>query len=327
MKIVLAPPSRLDPDTARLVAKANCAHGIQLLTEEHYPGGWGPGLVAWIRDNVTSTPTQLSSEAAGLLRVAWQTELAARVSQFTGSVEVLRMGAHMLPVQAYYAVFNGLRALLAVAGNKSERHSQVQRTFSKNEARRMPMPWQATLTGDPEDVPSLRLAPSSFHPGTATTNPVYGSLPANEYLFSALRMARKWQFERARADVLRNAKTKAGKPRKNLNSALRQQALDRLWPTTLLDFLYGLRVRSNYMQADEYASDASDWNFQDFHSGILHLVDSALLAIESHIAVRVGTAAYEAEVRAWSTAVARAGAWAREPVESRCSAIQAYGGW
>jgi hypothetical protein len=135
-------------------------------------------------------------------------------------------------------------------------------------------------------------------------------------------MTRRWKIAQQRDDWLRKNKTKSGSQRKRLPSAERTKIVAGLRPTTLMDFLYELRRRSNYEGVDEYGSDAEDANVERFHRGLLHIADMGLLHYEAVLVRHVGLAAYEAEVLAWSGSAAKVGSWATEAVKRRLVAFK-----
>lgn len=70
-----------------------------------------------MRSGKTLAPRILGKEGRRLLRIAWQSELAARVSDVYDDDMLRRVAAQTLPVEANYAVFNPARAMTASAGN------------------------------------------------------------------------------------------------------------------------------------------------------------------------------------------------------------------
>jgi hypothetical protein len=92
--------------------------------------------------------------------------------------------------------------------------------------------------------------------------------------------------------------------------------------TTLMDFLYELRRRTNYEGVDEYGSDADDRIVERFHRGMLHMTDMGMLLYETMLAQYVGLLAYEAEVNGWAASAAKVGSWATNAVKTRAQAIR-----
>ena len=152
--------SELTEEMARFMSRANCLDAIRSYTlDEH---GDPPHesiaseIVAILR---TGERRSLSPTAAGLLRIAWQTELAARFGSAFEDPALIRISAQTLPVNSYYAVFNCRRALGLVLGSPLDQHRSMADEFA-GRAQGLPVPWSITLAGDPEDIRLLQAQPS-----------------------------------------------------------------------------------------------------------------------------------------------------------------------
>lgn len=326
LKFIVEPDEELTSDVARFVAKANCAVKVRELAEASGP--FEPAAIA----QLTALPRRsnvFGPQARARLRSAWQHELAARVHAFVGDPSVMRIGSHALPATAYYSLFNGFRAWTEAQGIAADQHTQLQRTFSTQLSPSLPLPWGARLSGDPVSPAMCSFEPTGVLPSSLpTVNPVaHTKHSPQEMLLATLRMARRWSLSNQRAKWLENNKTKKGHPRKQLPADERAKLVTKLWPTTLLDFVYGLRVRSNYREIDEYVSGAKDWNYTDFHRGMTFIVHSGLLMAEIHLAALVGFEELEREAESWAASVATGGDWASRPVRERVEAIARYGDW
>jgi hypothetical protein len=318
LKLNMPPP--LDDATAKFISISNALGGIR---EYDHRGLVNPRL----HDDVTSSlPSnarrqlrQLDRNSARRLRIAWQTELSARVNDQFDDDLLRRVAAQSLPVQSYYAIFNAARAATAVRGSACDTHAAVHRDYQSQRVRVGYRSWGVTLDGDPDNVASCVLSPAIATP--VAFNLMERSRKPEEYLFAALRMTRKWKVEHARHEWLRKNKTAAGTARKNLPAGKRGDLVAALRPTTILDFMYELRVRTNYEGIEEYGSDADDITVYQFHRGLLHLADIGLLHYEMDVARYVGLVAYGALVDDWVRTTSRAGAWAREAVQRRRTSI------
>ena len=71
---------------------------------------------------------------------------------------------------------------------------------------------------------------------------------ARRVLRLALKTTRDRRFDEVRKALLRSkqVKTKAGKPARNLSTVRQNAEYEGMSPTTTFDFLYRLRIRSNY---------------------------------------------------------------------------------
>lgn len=332
MPIALVLPSEpLSGDAARFLVIGRCADGIRRFAAERYGDQRRlfAGMAAALA--VATLPRSrrpLTASAARLLRVAWQHELAARLGDAFDDATMRRAMAHNLPVNAYYALFSALRALDQVRGAPDRPHTGTHREFARNGLAVLPLPWSASLTGDPERPDRCQLHPPGwFTP--CTVSPIRADQPPAAYLFSALKMTRKWKLEQARQDWLRDPRRNRrpnGQPYRILPQAARQQLVAAQWPTTLLDFVYELRRRADYEHVDEYLAATSDAEIERFHDGMLFLADSGMLLIEAQLAAYTGTDALHATAADWALSTAGTlGAWAAAPVRSRIEVIAAHG--
>ena len=312
----------LSESKAKFVVMSNVLGGIR----DYDCGGWREpdahedvAMAVLQHGRKLNYPRHLDRSVGRLLRIAWQTELAARVSNAYDDDLLRRVSAQTLPVQAYYAVFNAARAMTTVAGTVCGTHQAVHRDFQTQRARHAYRSWGVTMVGDPDSLSHCVLDPPITVP--YSFNPMELSHDPEQYVCAALRMTRRWKFALQRDDWLRKNKTKDGTQRSRLPAAERKRLLTSLRPTTLMDFLYELRRRANYEGVDEYGSDAESANVERFHRGLLHIADMGLLHYEAMLVQYVGIEAYENEVLAWSPSAARVGSWATEAVERRLDAI------
>jgi hypothetical protein len=323
IQVVIESTPVLTEATAKFVVMSNVLGGIR----DYDRGGWfapdahEKAATAVIRQGkAPGAPRVLGKDVRRLLRIAWQTELAARVSDAYDDDMLRRVAAQTLPVQTYYAVFNAARAMTTSAGTTCGTHQAVHRDFESQRAKRSYRSWGVTLSGDPESLPGCALMPTITVP--EAFNPMELSHKPQDYVWAALRMTRRWKIISARDNWLRTNKTSDGKPRKRLPSAERAKLVTNLRATTLMDFLYELRRRTNYEGVDEYGSDAEDTTVDRFHRGLLHVADMGLLHYETMLVQYVGLRAYEDEARAWGVSATKVGPWATEAVERRLQAIQ-----
>jgi hypothetical protein len=210
--------------------------------------------------------------------------------------------------------------MTTAAGTTCGTHQAVHRDFQSQRARYAYRSWAVTLSGDPESLGACQFEPSVTVP--YSFNLMELSHEPAQYICAALRMARRWKIALQRDDWPRKNKTKSGGQRRRLPGAERASLVSSLRPTTLMDFLYELRRRSNYEGVDEYGSDAEDANVERFHRGLLHITDTGLLHYEIMLVQCVGLHEYEDEVLAWSRSVAKIGSWTTEAVERRLDAIK-----
>lgn len=311
-------------ETARFVAVANVLHGMRSFARTHCPGEGDAVAIAeasYIASKPLKCDRSFSGDAKKLLRIAWQTELAARVGEVLDDVMLRRVTAQSLPVQAYYAVFSAARALTLTADSPADQHVAVHKDFESQRARRAAGPWALTLCGDPSKVDTCVLSPSPCAL-TGFNLMEHGHEPI-DYAAAGLRMTRRWKFEAAHINWLKSHhnRKRDGTSYMALPAFGKAQILEKLPRTTTMDFLYELRCRTNYRTTDEYGSDASDDDVQRFYEGLLYLTRSGLLLYETQIAQYVGVSVLTGAVEQWSSSVSRIGSWATDAVQQRLQAI------
>lgn len=320
------PPPALNESEAKFIAMGRVVDGVR---DYDWTRSLGEHVHATGAVQIASRPFKqrrtMPTTARRLLRVAWQTELAARLGDQLDDPGLRLATLQTLPVQAYYAVFSAGRAFTHTAGAPRDSHAALHETFASEHVRRAAGAWSVQLTGDPDRVASCSLLPPVVEP--TAFNPMENRSDPADYLWAALRMARKWRLARARDRWLANRanRTRKGQPYKQLPGHARLSLAASERPTTLMDFLYELRCGTNYRSIDEYAVDIDDAYVQRFHSGLMHLMDQGLLCYEGQIALYTGTASLHREFQDWAQRVRAVGPWASESGEARLTALRAAG--
>jgi hypothetical protein len=169
---IVEPAALLSESKAKFVVISNVLGGIR----DYDCGGWlepdpheDVVMALMQRFRKLSPPRYLTDDVGRLLRIAWQTELAARVSDAYDDDMLRRVAAQTLPFQAYYAVFNAARAMTTVAGTTCGTHQAVHRDFQSQRARYAYRSWGVTLAGDPDSLTDCIFEPQitvpySFNP-------------------------------------------------------------------------------------------------------------------------------------------------------------------
>jgi hypothetical protein len=324
--ITLALPEPLTGEKAKFISMSRVVNGVR---EYDWSAAKGEDVREVFARQLATKPFKqrrpIPATASQLLRVAWQTELTARLGEQLDEPGLRLATLQTLPVQAYYAIFNAGRALSHTAVAPKDSHAAIHDTFAKETYRRAPCSWGVQLTGDPADPSACILMPSICIP--TAFNPMEARSDQAEYVWAALRMARRWRLEAARKRWLqdRQNRTRNGKPFKNLPSAARTILVASERATTLMDFLYELRCSTNYRSVDEYTVDIEDDYVRLFHGGLMHLLDLGLLCLEGQIALYAGSGSLTAEFASWATRVRAVGPWATESGQARMDALSAAG--
>lgn len=236
------------------------------------------------------------------LRNAWSTEIVLGLPRQLGG-GLVRYANHWAPVQAYYALYLALHAFHAAAGRDPVTDHAAMLAAAAEDLRTgrlsAPTPWAMTCTCRTDKGRDG----FSGLPADATLESLSAALsvPLRERRWSfyglALRTTRGFFLDdekRVRAWKRRNL-TKAKKPRRNVTTAGRAELDARLHPTTLFDFLYRLRLRSNYRDADTIVVGSGS-EAESFNDCLLAITDATLLMLECHIRQHLGRVAYRALV-------------------------------
>ncbi len=200
------------------------------------------------------------TQARVSLNHAWGTELILNVtSRYAQEDELVGLSNTWIAVQVYYTLYHGTQALLAMHGYKRpEAHSKTQRMFSDlwvtkpNEL----APW--SLGVGPEGVlngPVGRELDLGIHSWTGCNQENCWDLAAkalrttrDDAVEDSLRKFREAKHKERRK--LYQEKGQVGLvPRPHLSQAEKQKTVDNIRPYSMLDFLYRLRLKSNYEEA------------------------------------------------------------------------------
>lgn len=319
---MMAGPPELTTEVARFLARANCLAEIENYTYELHGSPPHESIAAQTAALAPTTRRRtLDGQTQRLLRVAWQTELTVRLTSVFEEPALQRVTTHTLPVNAYYALFNAHRALSRARGSPVDSHRGVQDGFAKHGAAKVPMPWSATLAGDPEDIDSCALSPEFMD--CLSVDPLRRSYEPAAYVLAALRMTRRWKYEQTRLAWLyaKENRKADGQVRKRLPAGESTRIAKQMRPTSLLDFFYELRRQTHYETTDEYGTEVTDDDVERFHRGVDRLLDHGMLIIETQLARAVGVSELRSHAATWERSTRRIGSWASESLHRRLAAV------
>jgi hypothetical protein len=248
-----------------------------LLAQRHLP--------AYQRIQRREVPNE--RELRRLLGIAWASELQLRLASIGGEA-FLRYSNAWTPVQAYYAVYMSIHAWLATLGmGKIDDHTATLRTAVRHlvDAKLLPHPWDVTCTGAPD------LDERVIHgvPAGANVDQHIELLATPSLVDAYPRLAK--MLETTRGNRLeRNAREwKARNGRKAMRKPEKRSLAEGLHATTLFDYLWRLRIRSNYGDVSAFLmSGVEDRSHVSFHAGLVSLAGSTCLLLQSLLVARVG---------------------------------------
>jgi hypothetical protein len=184
--------------------------------------------------------------------MAWNTEYLISVD--VGDPDLVRINNQWLPIQAYYAVYSACEAMTyAVDGAVAQGHQKALRKASAFFVNRALTPWDKAYTGalgkkrnghTPVNFPAGLQAPHNLQ--RLNVDP-------------AAMLATCLQAEHAhRVDDTWVSKKETGRWKYDFNPGY----------TTLLHFLYRLRIKSNYEEVDLFLSQAPEHEIIGFANTI-----------------------------------------------------------
>ena len=278
------------------------------------------------------------AEIGAALRQAWTTELLMATTRQVMPPEGRGASNNWTVVQAYYAIFHATRALAIASGRPARMsHSACQRFFHDWWATRSfkPSPWSLSF-----DVNGL--ANSSSQPTGITSN--LATCTAHN-CFDFVRLALKTTWDQELAEALRNArvaKLRAAQKAYDERAAVQmakgvkvtghRPSAVKLTPTergareqsvrghTMIDYLYRLRLRSNYVDAAMWMDGPLTVSESvAVHDNLAFITASTLLACEISLRAILGPLAFDSIVSAfaatgWAAAPAGQGILARRAV-------------
>jgi hypothetical protein len=222
---------------------------------------------------------------AGLLNIAWQTELALNLPRLIREEHLASVTIHWGTIQLYYAVHCAACAWLeAMEGPTApDSHRAALRALSHHAsvAGMFPLPWGLACRSCAPVVSFCGEIPN-YQPSPVNVLATPGPGNALDYLCLALKKTREWQLGQ-RVDRWK-------RDNKRLRISPMERSLqDGFSPTTVFDFFWKLRLRINYQDAEfftvahQYPTDAVR-----YHRGLCQIAAASLLVFEKLVAAAYG---------------------------------------
>lgn len=227
------------------------------------------------------------------LRSAWSTELAMAAFPSVCPGEAIRYANVWVPVQGYYAVFSALLAWLRASGSTASSHRRVLDSIGEEMNTRVWLcpPWSVVCSGCPQ------LKRHTFARLDTEANLTLSNLSPPRDRASAWGLVAKC-LQTTREDTVYQAfdawkrdrkNYRGGKPRKALRVAEKTNIADKVAPTSVFDFFYRMRIRTNYKDTDAFALGPwTEVQAREFYRDVLDLTGSTLRFVEILVSGRVG---------------------------------------
>lgn len=191
--------------------------------------------------------------------------------------EFAMASALWLPVQAYYAVHGFGLALLAATGSAASlprTHSAFMKAAADRIVNRLlPQPFSALFRGGyyewkflPGDLTGIPDRLVDIRPGLNLERP--DETTRDVHIAQCLDTTRRRLIERKLDDARRKRARKSGKRTGRLSGQQQGRIAESVSSTTVFDYLYRVRIKSNYEDATMYQEDS------DHADALIELVES-----------------------------------------------------
>ncbi len=267
-------------------------------------------------------PNTNHDQVRRILENGWGTELLIILGEsIIKDDDLVRVSNNWSAVQCYYTAYHATQALVVATGQaRAESHPKTQKQFASLWANRSYniAPWTlgATSSGY-RNIPTSINLDANIHSWTACTNITSWSLACK-----ALKTTRQDAFPEAlrkKRDSKRAANRKAWqeeemaririgrKPGRGptfkvpqLTDIEKQDAQNGVRPATLIDYLYRVRIKTNYEDSAMFTDGPEDGAVSnEIRNHLCVLSATTLLLHEMHIAPLVGKQRFIEWVRHW----------------------------
>lgn len=244
------------------------------------------------------------------LAMAWSTELLMQVQvDQLGNSEPIRYANSWLPVQCYYAVYNGVAAFNHLTQPQTrDTHDWNLKQINEFLERSSWLPdvFRYASIGNPDkNRADYRCAESNLDRTGSALRLIGSHERAVALALKSLKTTRIEALDRKAND------SRSKQPRDSRGRLMpggRQKLGDALPATTLFDFLWRLRTRSNYTETESLIHGA--WSTNDAHAfavGWLELTNQLLAFMETLIAGRVRADVLSQHVNAFAERASASG--------------------
>ena len=261
--------------------------------------GYGDNGVTKFKNRIQSlksyTRLQTNASCSGKLTAPYgrgQLTLSAMRKLPIKIHQELALSANLwLPVQSYYAIHGvGLATLVALGQQPPKDHRAFRASFSQLTQKFFPIPFCACCTGGPQPKGFSFLGICTTPAEVAAQSNLANPNKSNEahFIGKNLESTRKRTIDEL-FDKARHEQVKKGRKRRNLSKANKQSVCQRLHGTSVCDFIYRMRVRSNYDDPDMYLFASGDLTSAVTHyQNLLYLTEVIISGLEVLIEKKIG---------------------------------------
>jgi len=273
----------------KFITYKNYSAGLHYLLDLMYPDY--SKLVNKLKKNVHPKKQENLQRIRSLLLNSWNSEL---LLNFPGLLknDSLKFSNHWAPVQSYYSIYLALRALILAKGISSakEGHNKTLRVtvynFIQGE-KIFPLPWKVLYSNR-----GFQNLPQNISPSTINSleNP-YHFINDEKKLWDSFCLFLRTTYDRMIENKCQRWKDNNpinGRRRKRLPPGQRKKIANGSRPSSIFDYFYRLRIRSNYKDADIFLLGSLSHENEYYFNAICYITDKTLFLIEYYIARYIG---------------------------------------
>jgi len=195
-----------------------------------------------------------------------------------------------LPVQAYYAIHGvGISCITSLGQSAPTSHKAFRASFSNLCRQYLPAPFNALCCKGPDKTKfifkNLNTTPEKVLRLSNLSNPRYGDI--EEAIGKCLSSTRSKLLD----DKFREARKQNVKPgcrTRRLKNEEKQTICNNLHSTSVVDFLYRMRVRSNYEEPDMFLLNADENESAEHYNRLVFLTEALACLLEQIICKKIG---------------------------------------
>lgn len=210
------------------------------------------------------------------LFISWNTEFLCSYNDINPDIEIVRISNQWKPIQSYYVVYTIAKSFLHLIGKQTDHHSACQKRISEYMSTTLKgiVPWSLAFIGYEGNKKTIStLEPVNFPSSIHIPNPLKEmALSPIDSIACCLRAEHRHRIKEGYKDV----RPKIFKYRYDPGF------------TSLFHFLYRLRVKSNYRDAEIFIADSPAEKVQSFAANLTFLVYSTNIVVETLICKKIG---------------------------------------
>ena len=231
-----------------------------------------------------STDTPDTKVLRRFLMIAWNTEYLAKTN-ISPEVEIIKISNQWRPIQAYYSIYSaGEAAVYILDGISVESHSKCiskLNTFFVERAKIRP--WCFSYRGNKRKG----FTPYNF---PSDAKPINNLTRKNTKHIDIIATCIRAEHQN-RIDDFEPRKLSDEQKKKGQKKALKIDHDPKY--TTILNFLYRLRIKSNYKDAEIFICDSPNEYIKKFSEDLSSIVNATLVLLEMVIIKRWGFSNFE----------------------------------